>query len=77
MNKQRRKELSDLLGQLQDIRERLENLRDDEQSAYENMPENLRDSERGEAAQNMIYNLDDAFTEIDNACDTLEEIVCG
>ena len=75
MNKQRRNELAEIFGAMQDLREQLDNLTDAEQEAYDNMPGNLRDSERGEEMSDTISELNDAFNCLDNACDILEEIL--
>ena len=47
MNKARRKRLGeafDLIGEAQDI---LRSVREEEQEAYENLPDNFRDGEKG------------------------------
>ena len=75
MKKKRRKELADIFGALQDLKERLDVLTDEEQSAYDNMPESFRDSERGEEMSDTICDLEDVYDSLDTACDTLEEIV--
>lgn len=70
MNKQRRKELEAILNELADLRSRLETVKDEEQDAYDNMPEGLQSSERGEKAEQACSSLDDALTafdEIDSA----------
>jgi len=71
MNKQRRKELEAILNELADLRARTEAVKDEEQEAYDNMPEALQQvSERGQKAEQACSLLDDAlsaFDEIDNA----------
>ncbi len=49
MNKYRRTVIAELLNQLVEIYDNLEALKDEEEEALENYPENLRYSERGEA----------------------------
>lgn len=51
MNATRRKELNKLIEQLEDIKSQIENLQQEEQDAYDNLPESLQDSERGERIQ--------------------------
>ena len=46
----------------------MKKIRDEEQDCYDNLPEGLVDSERGEA---MSENCDD----LDSAVDTLEEVI--
>lgn len=80
MNNQRRKQLADLIGQLKAlepavanlrealdaIKDNLETLKDEEQEAYDNLPESLRESERGEKAQYSVDKLDEAFNALDD-----------
>ena len=73
MNKQRRKSLKDLIEQLQEIRCELEYLFDEEQSAYDNMPESLQDSERGEAMSEGLDVLIEAYETLD---DLIEQLAC-
>ena len=48
MNKIRRKALADIVDALETLRESLETVRDEEETAFDNMPESLQESERGE-----------------------------
>ena len=48
MNNTRRKKLSRLAEQIEEIKEALEVLKEEEESYQENMPENLQGSERYE-----------------------------
>lgn len=73
MNKQRRKELDIIARELNDIKERLEALRDEEQDYYDNMPENLQGSERGEKAEVAIESLEEAASSIEDAISSIEE----
>lgn len=65
MNKQRRKDLSAILNELADLRSRLETIQQDEQDAYDNMPEGLQQSERGQKAEECCSRLEDALTSFD------------
>lgn len=80
MNKERRKALSDAVGLLSDAsakvesaKEIIEMCRDDEQDAYDNLPESMQDGERGSAMQDNIDDLDGVYYEIDSASETLSE----
>jgi hypothetical protein len=67
MNAERRKLIAKaetLVGEALSI---LTDVRDDEQSAFDNMPESLQQGERGQASEDAI----DALTE---ACDTLDQM---
>lgn len=71
MNKQRRKWLEDIVGKLDEQKNELSSLIDEEQGAYDNMPESLQDSERGEA---MSDTLDALQTEMDNLEDVTQNL---
>ena len=74
MNKYRRKVITELLEQLIEIRDNLEAVKGEEEETLENFPENLRNSERGEAMQEAFDNLEEAHGAISEAVDLLENI---
>ena len=61
MNKYRRKELSTLLSTLEEVKDTLETLKEEEEEYRDNMPENLWGSERYEKAEEAISNMEDAM----------------
>ena len=71
MNKARRKELAEIVELLEEARERLEAVRDEEEEALENLPESLQASERGEAMQAAIDAMEDVLAALDTGA--LEE----
>lgn len=73
MNKERRKEIEALIDELDDLKARIESVQSDEQDYFDNMPENLQSSERGEMAEEAIGNLDSALDSLDEAIDSLRE----
>lgn len=69
MNNDRRKAIDKVLTQLYDLAPliefalgELEGIRDEEQDAYDNMPEGLQQSERGQASEQAISELEDAIS---------------
>lgn len=74
MNKYRRTVIAELLNQLVEIYNNLEAVKDEEEEALENYPENLRYSERGEAMQEAFDNLEEANGAISEAIDLLQSI---
>ncbi len=72
MNKTRRNELYKLIEQLQDIQTAIEQLRDEEQEYYDNMPAGIQESERGEIAGDNINNMDYALDSLSEAIENLE-----
>jgi len=89
MNKARRKELANIVAKLEEldalreqIREQLAAVRDDEQEAFDNMPESLQESERGEQMQEYIDTMENITGELDlidveSLKEQLQEIVDG
>ena len=73
MNKARRKEIDSVIATLEEAKERLESIRDDEQEYYDTMPENFQYGEKGEAAEEAVSNPDYAIDQIDEAIDNAEQ----
>ena len=74
MNSNRRKRLRALCSKLQDIIAELDLLIEEEQDAFDNMPESLQDSERGEQMQEYIDTMETAKDEIDSTVSELEQV---
>lgn len=86
MNKQRRKQLDELrekidrmLEDLSTLRDEAESIRDEEQEYYDNMPENMRDGDKGCEVSNgldelnsMVEALDEADTKLADAVGNIE-----
>lgn len=75
MNKFRRKEIARAIALIEEAHGILETVRDEEQEAFDNMPEGLQCSERGEAMEGYIYTLESYLDNLDT--NELEEIVEG
>ncbi|MCM1140782.1 MAG: hypothetical protein NC453_19605 [Muribaculum sp.] len=73
MNKERREELLDVVQSLDEAIDRLEEIRDDEQDAFDSMPEGLQYSSRGDAMQEAIDTLDGFGDEIAKICAKIGE----
>lgn len=73
MNNKRRKEISKVIEQIEESRDTITDILNEEQEALDNMPESLIDSERGEQSQNAIDLLDDAISNLEEAIEHLEE----
>lgn len=73
MNNVRRKEIDKLTAQIEEIKEAIEALRDEEQEAFDNMPESLQDGERGEKMQSAIDALEYAADDLQECLDHLSE----
>ena len=74
MNKSRRATLTMIANAMEELKSRLETVRDEEQDAFDNMPESLQESERGEAMQEAIDNMEYAMDSLEEAVDYLNEV---
>ena len=59
------------------IQEMIETIKDEEQEAFDNLPENLQGSDRGEAMEAAADNLDSAFNGMDEVLDYLTYAIEG
>ena len=75
MNNQRRKDLNAIFCQLQNLQGDLENLLQEEQDYYDNMPENLQGGEKGEASESAINNMEEAISNVEEAISNIEAAV--
>ena len=82
MNAARRKAIKSVISQIEAIQFELENIleaidtiRDEEQECFDNIPENMQESERYEKAETAVENLDDAYDSFGELCDSLEDII--
>lgn len=58
MNKERRKRLDDVISQLEEIQAEVASIAEEEREAFDNMPESLQCSERGEQVSENADDLD-------------------
>ncbi len=75
MNKARRKAIEEIIDQLGTLKEQIESVCEEEQEAYDNLPESIQYSERGEAMSEMTTDLEDAASSIDDVMSTLQDII--
>lgn len=74
MNKLRRKQIQEALSLIEKAYVLLTNAKDEEEMAFENLPESLQESERGTAMQDNVDYLDTAVTGLEEAKEALENI---
>ena len=72
MNKDRRKQIDEAASMLQDALALIEQIRDEEQESFDNMPESLQESDRGTASEAAAEELDDAAGNLQYTIDNLE-----
>ena len=74
MNKERRKKISIIIKEIEQVKDRLQEVLSEEESVFDNMPENLQCSMRGEESEESIDYMNEAIDALDNALEQLEEI---
>lgn len=73
MNQIRRKKIRKAIETLNNVRSVVDQILDEEQDSFDNTPEALQDSEKGDKMQEAISQLEDAVDNIDDAIESLEE----
>lgn len=76
MNKERRKKLKTVCDLLEQALETLETVQEEEQESFDNLPEGIQQSEKGEAIEENAYRLDDIIVCIEDQLNEIEDI-CG
>ena len=75
MNKMNRKQLSDLISRIETIHEALAEIKDGEEEKFDNMPENLQDSEKGETLSEIIDFLDSASESLNESVESIQNAI--
>jgi hypothetical protein len=71
MNKVRRKALDDIKARIEGLKEELDFLKEEEEMAFDNLPESLQGSDRGEKMEEYIQKIADAVSSLEDAVDYL------
>lgn len=71
MNNTRRKQLRKLMQVIEELRDQLVSIKDDEEESLDNIPENLKSSERYEEKEDACYCLRDAVDALDDAIESI------
>lgn len=77
MNKPRRKELNRAMEMIAEARAIIEAMAEEEQEAFDNMPEGLQVSELGEKIEENASRLEDIIGYLEDQENELEEIING
>ena len=75
MNNERRRRIEKIMEKIDGIKVELEEVRDDEQQAFDNLPEGLQLSERGENMENGLSLMEECIENLDSVAGTLEEVI--
>lgn len=74
MNKLRRQELAEVLDTLDEAIGQIEDVRDEEQEAYDNLPENFQESSRGQDIQEAIDSMDSIIRSIEDVKSMITDV---
>lgn len=67
-------DITNIKMRIEELKGELENLKDEEDDAYNNLPESFQNGEKGEAMQEAINNLDTIIGEVDEVYSGLDHI---
>lgn len=77
MNKARRQQLSKAIEMMDELMSLIEQIKNEEQEAFDNMPEGFQTSERGEQMEEYIDTLAEICENIFDFQDQITEIIEG
>lgn len=75
MNKERRKMIEEAIEKINGAYNLLATVRDEEQEAFDNLPEGIQMIERGETMEQYIHDLDEFIDTIYDGVFTLEDML--
>ena len=75
MNKQRRESIKKAYGLIEDAKDRIDMALADEQESYDNLPEGIQCSERGEEMEENIEQLEECSGNLEDALSAIDMFV--
>tara|TARA_R100000808_G_scaffold22080_1_gene47892 strand:+ start:53 stop:301 length:249 start_codon:yes stop_codon:yes gene_type:complete len=75
MNNARRKKIKKICKQLAELETQIREIEKEEQDAFDNLPESLADTERGDQMQEFLEILDQAAGQLEESQETLDEVI--
>ena len=76
MNNCRRNKINSIKNLMMECKEMTENVLDEEQNYFDNIPENLLSSDRAMNSEDAISTIEDIIDSIDNIIDMFDEVLC-
>jgi hypothetical protein len=77
MNETRRRLLRNVIFELEGLQVSLSDIRDLEQEAFDNLPEGLQCSDKGEAMEYAVEHIDEADSRIEDAVAEINEAIAN
>lgn len=75
MNNNRRKAIQGIRDSIIDLQMELEELQSEEQEAYDNLPESLQDSEKGQVMYEALDNIESGISSLNEAVEYLDNSI--
>lgn len=75
MNAARRKLIQGVIDKLNEIKEEIDIIKDEEQSALDMIPDNLQEGERATTMQTAVDALENSSSSIDDIVTELDEVI--
>lgn len=77
MNKQRREDLNDVIQLIDDAIDRLIEIREEEQDAFDNLPESFQDSDRGGKMLDAMDAMDAIESDLEDVKSSIDDLIAG
>lgn len=74
MNKERRKAITSIRDKLRDLAADIESIREEENEAFEALPESIQQGDRGNLMEEAMTTLEEAASHASDAADTLDQV---
>lgn len=74
MNTERRKKLTDAIAYINKAVQIIEDVRDDEQDSFDNLPESLQSGDRGVLMEECIQGMDEILEGLDDCISNIEDV---
>ncbi len=75
MNKERRKQIEEVISKLEDIRDEIQYISEDEMEAYDALPESLQDGERGQQIYDNANDIEYQSSMVEDVISELQDII--
>lgn len=75
MNIKRRRKILQVICALEEQLEQIESVCEEEQEAYDNLPEGIQGSDRGDTMYEIIDGMESAYSDLKDIISNLQEIV--
>lgn len=75
MNNNRRKIIQGIRDSIIDLQTELEEVQSEEQDAYDNLPESLQESEKGQVMYDALDNIESAISSLNEAMEYLDNSI--